>query len=89
MNCFYYNKNIPTIQRKRSYLHQVDKMQKEFLGILLSIWGELWMAFADQSLKHSGRNPSVLLLQSKKFSRHWKVICELGYSFLVHIFPFS
>lgn len=49
-------------------------MQEEFLCILLSVWGELRVALADQSLEHSGGNPSVLLLQREQHIRHWNFI---------------
>ncbi len=46
-----------------TYLHQVDEVQEELVGILLSVGGKLWVSPADQGLQHPGRDALLLVLK--------------------------
>lgn len=48
-----------------THLHQVDHVQEEFMSILLSVGGKLWVSPADQNLQHSSRDALLLVLQLK------------------------
>lgn len=47
---------LASLPSSHPYLHHVDKVKEEFLGILLPICGELGMAFANEGLEHSRGN---------------------------------
>lgn len=46
-----------------THLHQVDHVQEELVGILLSVGGKLWVSPADQGLQHPGRDALRLVLE--------------------------
>lgn len=48
------------------YLHHVDKVQEELLGVLLPIGGEFRVAFAHQRLKHTWGNAVLNSLQRER-----------------------
>lgn len=47
------------------HLHLVDDVHEEFMGILLSVGGELGVPPADQSLEHAWRDPLLLVLEQE------------------------
>lgn len=49
--------------RLNDYLHHVDEVQKEFLGILLSVSGKFWVPLSNERLKHAGSNAILHTLQ--------------------------
>lgn len=52
-------------------------MQEKFLGILLSVGGELRVALADKGLKHAWRDP-ILLRLSRKIKSTYKTFTHIN-----------
>lgn len=46
-------------------LYQTDQVQEKLLGVLLSVGGKFWVAFAHEGLEHARRDPILLRLQYK------------------------
>lgn len=57
---------LASLPSSHPYLHHVDKVKEEFLGILLPICGELGVAFANESLEHSRGNAILSFLGRAK-----------------------
>lgn len=58
------------------YLHHVDEVQKEFLGVLLSVSGKLRVSLSDQGLKHAGSNAVLHTLQRTWWKRKVVTVCQ-------------
>lgn len=62
--------------RLNHYLHHVDEVQKEFLGILLSVSGKFWVALSNEGLKHAWSNAILHTLQITMWKRKVVTICQ-------------
>lgn len=62
--------------RLNHYLHHVDEVQKEFLGILLSVSGEFWVSLSNEGLKHAWSNAILHTLQITRWKRKVVIICQ-------------
>lgn len=62
--------------RLNHYLHHVDEVQKEFLGILLSVSRKFWVPLSDEGLKHAWSNAILHTLQITMWKRKVVIICQ-------------
>lgn len=62
-SAFVHFEHILTCTVSFTHLHQVDDVQEELVGILLSVGGKLWVSPADQGLQHAWRDALLLVLE--------------------------
>lgn len=52
--------------RKGHYLHHVNEVEKELLGVLLPIGGKLRVTPSHEGFEHAGRYPNLVPLEGNR-----------------------
>jgi len=60
--------------RLNHYLHHVDEVQKEFLGVLLPVSGKFWVPLSNEGFKHAWSNAILHTLQITRWKRKVVII---------------